>query len=78
MLELSLLKHVKNSGVIISMMHWILQIVVLCIVFAVLRYQLLNYAFIAYEEHFKKLWLSFFAVMALSGFSIASNALVLN
>lgn len=78
LLEISCLsKGKKYTGVVIALTHWSLQIVVICIVFLFLRYQLLNYAFIEYEEHFKKLWLSFYSIIALSVFSIASECLII-
>lgn len=66
--ELSMLNNYDHSGVSIATVHWIAQIVLVSIVFAFLRHQLYNYAFIAYEEHYKKLWLSFTSIIALSVF----------
>jgi hypothetical protein len=58
----------ENIVAIILLSNWLIQIVSTVVVFIFLRHQLCSYAFIAYEEHYKKLWITFAAITALSVF----------
>lgn len=53
---------------IVLLSNWLIQILSTVVVFIFLRHQLYSYAFIAYEEHYKKLWIAFAAITALSVF----------